>query len=219
MASESNRLVGQACPRCAAALRFPIVCADCGWLKDSLDPVDFFELLGLPRKYAVVENELSQAYRALARLIHPDRFAGQSDENIARATAWSSEVNRAYEALRDPGRRADYLLDQNGGPSAAEDREVPASLLAEVMEWREAMSAFSPDDTSDERNRLRSDVALRREDLLSRIEKSAAGLKSASAVDRTELRRMLNSLRYLDNLVGDLAANPLSSSTSISHVR
>ena len=65
---------------------------------------DYYKILGVSRD--VTQDELKKAYRKLARKYHPD----VSKE--ANAEAKFKEVGEAYEALKDPEKRAQY--DQFG---------------------------------------------------------------------------------------------------------
>ena len=66
---------------------------------------DYYEVLGVARNAG--EQDLKSAYRRLAKDFHPDRNAGDKD-----AERKFKEVNEAYEALKDPQKRAAY--DQFG---------------------------------------------------------------------------------------------------------
>src|SRR5688572_27268608 len=66
---------------------------------------DYYEILGLAR--GASEQDIKQAFRRLAKDCHPDRNGGDKG-----AEAKFKELNEAYEALRDPQKRAAY--DQFG---------------------------------------------------------------------------------------------------------
>jgi molecular chaperone DnaJ len=62
---------------------------------------DYYELLGIAR--AASDQEIKAAFRRLAKECHPDRCNGDitSEQRF-------KEVNEAYEALKDPQKRAAY---------------------------------------------------------------------------------------------------------------
>jgi molecular chaperone DnaJ len=66
---------------------------------------DYYEVLGLSR--GASEQDIKSAFRRLAKDCHPDRNAGDKG-----AEQKFKELNEAYEALRDPQKRAAY--DQFG---------------------------------------------------------------------------------------------------------
>ncbi|MEW5962130.1 MAG: molecular chaperone DnaJ [Pseudomonadota bacterium] len=62
---------------------------------------DYYEVLGVQR--TATEQDLKSAYRKLAKEYHPDRNPGD-----ATSEQRFKEVNEAYEALKDPQKRAAY---------------------------------------------------------------------------------------------------------------
>lgn len=78
--------------------------------------VDCFDVLGLPKKAASLEEDLHRAYSARCKDVHPDH--GGSD-------AAAAELNAAYETLRSPERRLKHLLETTGPDEAKAWRTVP----------------------------------------------------------------------------------------------
>jgi molecular chaperone DnaJ len=76
---------------------------------------DFYEVLGVDR--SADEKELKSAYRKLAKKFHPDANAGDDT-----AEAKFKEISVAYDALKDPQKRAAYnqfghaAFEGGGGP-------------------------------------------------------------------------------------------------------
>lgn len=67
--------------------------------KPDFDPYD---VLGVARTAS--DDEIKAAYRALVAKYHPDRHQGNPLEDLAEAKL--ADINRAYEILSDPQRRA-----------------------------------------------------------------------------------------------------------------
>lgn len=102
---------------------------------------DYFTLFDLPRSYALSESELHKRYIALQRQTHPDRLVGKSPAERNEAIQLSMRVNDAYDTLKSPLTRAEYMLELNGiFVNSEEDNIKPdQSLLMEVMELREQL--------------------------------------------------------------------------------
>ena len=77
---------------------------------------NFFDLFGLPASYALDARALDRAYRALQAEVHPDRHANAGDAERRASMQWATRANEAYATLRDPLKRARYLLEIEGTP-------------------------------------------------------------------------------------------------------
>ena len=103
----------------------------------------YFELFDLPEQYALDAGQLSERYRHLQQALHPDRFAGASSHEQRLAVQYSSFVNEAFATLRDPLRRALYLLERAGMDAETVSRQqVDGGFLIQQMELREKLETF-----------------------------------------------------------------------------
>ncbi|MBA3034792.1 MAG: Fe-S protein assembly co-chaperone HscB [Gammaproteobacteria bacterium] len=101
---------------------------------------DFFSLFGLPRQQGLDVDRLEQLYRDIQAKVHPDKHAYLSDSEKRLAMQWSTHVNEAYQTLKDPLKRARYLLKLAGHDVRLEtNTAMPTEFLVEQMELREAV--------------------------------------------------------------------------------
>src|SRR5262245_48377176 len=90
------------------------LCAACGALQPPDDGADLFAVLGVPARYAVDLAAAEAAYKEMSRRVHPDRFA-TADPRARRASlARTVQLNLAWRTVKDPIRRAEYLLNRAG---------------------------------------------------------------------------------------------------------
>ncbi len=102
---------------------------------------NYFELFGLPARFRFDSELLDAAYRKLQLQVHPDASVGGTDAEGRRALQSSARVNEAYEALRDPVQRAQYLLALHGVETVNErDTALPIAFLEAQLDRREAAS-------------------------------------------------------------------------------
>jgi molecular chaperone HscB len=161
-----------------------------------------FELFGLPARYAVDAAALDDAYRALQRVVHPDRHASSDDAARRLALQAAARVNEAYRTLGDPVDRARYLLSLKGIDALDEtDTSLPMDFLERQLERRERASEAS--EAGDE---AALEMLLREV----RDEAKATGAALAALLDAPsparEARDRVRELTFLDKLARDVDA-------------
>jgi len=100
-----------------------------------------FELFQLPARFDVDMDRLDAAYREVQGRVHPDRFVNASDAEKRVAMQWATRANEAYQTLRSPQKRAQYLCELNGVDLQTESNTaMPMDFLMQQMELREALA-------------------------------------------------------------------------------
>ncbi|HLA33351.1 MAG TPA: Fe-S protein assembly co-chaperone HscB [Rhodocyclaceae bacterium] len=99
---------------------------------------DHFALLALPRTQRMDRAALEACFRELQAQVHPDKYAHGSDGDKRQALQWATRVNEAYQTLKDPLRRARYLLQLLGyDPKVDSNTAMANDFLVVQMELRE----------------------------------------------------------------------------------
>ena len=99
-----------------------------------------FELFQLPATFHVDQDVLDAAYRDVQGRVHPDRFVNAGDAEKRVAMQWATRANEAYQTLRNPQKRAQYLCELHGVDLQTESNTaMPVDFLMQQMEWREAL--------------------------------------------------------------------------------
>lgn len=102
---------------------------------------DYFSLFGLPRQQGLDAERLELLYRDIQARVHPDKHAHLADSDKRMAMQWTTHVNAAYQTLKDPLKRARYLLQLAGHDVGLESNTaMPAEFLIAQMELRETVA-------------------------------------------------------------------------------
>src|ERR1700739_5168635 len=137
-----------------------------------------FDLFDLPAQFALDASALDHAYRTVQSQVHPDRFAAAGDAQKRIAMQWATRANEAYQTLRDPLKRATYLLSLRGiDVGAHNNTAMEPAFLMQQMEWREAIGDAGGAENVDALDSLAGEL---RDDERLRFTKLAALLDSGS---------------------------------------
>jgi molecular chaperone HscB len=100
---------------------------------------DPFALLGLTPRYEVDTAALERAFFERSKAVHPDRVAGAPAAERVAALSKSRALNDAYQLVKKPVSRAEYLLARAGVTIGDNERLDPAFLM-EILELREELA-------------------------------------------------------------------------------
>lgn len=104
--------------------------------------MNYFELFGLPTQFALDGSLLSSQFRELQKRFHPDNFAAASERDRLMAVQKAAEINDAYQVLKAPISRAEYLILLHGIELRGEQQTLQDPMfLMEQMELREELEA------------------------------------------------------------------------------
>ncbi|KAL4521084.1 hypothetical protein Ndes2437A_g05027 [Nannochloris sp. 'desiccata'] len=117
-------------------------CPQCGKIQPLSQDSDYFALLQYPAPTFIISpKDLESRYKNLQVKLHPDRFAVMSPEEQEHSADQAAAVNQAYDVLRQPLRRAQYILTLAGLGACETSTSTDPELLEAAMEAREEVDA------------------------------------------------------------------------------
>jgi molecular chaperone HscB len=194
------------CWQCGQPVETALFCPACQTLQRP--PQDYYALFGLEPKLNLSGEELQRRFYELSRQLHPDRFMRQPERERQYSLDASSILNDAYRTLKDPVKRAQYVLSHAGFEVGEQrSKDVPPELLEEVFELNMALEEMRGGDDSvrpqlqtAEKNftNMLSDVDRQLEELFEQYD------QSQSRDTLTQIRGALNRRKYIQNLVDEV---------------
>lgn len=159
-------------------------------------------------------DDLQKRFYELSRQWHPDRFSRKSAAEQAESLDATAILNDGYRTLRDPVRRAEYMLSENGFPIGEQrSKDVPPELLEEVFELNMMLEELKGGDESakPQLETAKQNFIGMRGAIDKELETLFAQHDSVDAKAALEkIRGVLNRRRYVENLIRDVerALNP-----------
>ncbi|MHA2800073.1 co-chaperone HscB [Vibrio harveyi] len=167
--------------------------------------MNHFELFGLPSQFQLDGSLLSSQFRELQKRFHPDNFATASERDRLMAVQKAAQINDAYQILKHPISRAEYILAENGTEIRGEQQTMQDPMfLMEQMELREELEYIA--DSSDPESALfdfDSKVSKMYKQHLASVEQELDQGLWAEAADRVRKLKFIAKLKNEIELVED----------------
>ena len=160
---------------------------------------NYFELFGLPVSFDVDLKQLKEKYQELQKVVHPDRFANASDQERLLSVQQAATINDAYQSLKKPLSRAQYLLRLLGVEYESEKNTImDHGFLMQQMELREEIESI----------KSAKDPYAMVENIIADIEQNIKGLQQnlreefakGSSADTEYLGDKIRKLQFFDKL-------------------
>lgn len=90
---------------------------------------DYFAVLDEPRRPWLDPEALKAKFLSLSASVHPDRVHGKSDAQRNAAQQRYTELNAAYQCLRDTRSRLQHLLELERGGKLQDVQDIPPETM------------------------------------------------------------------------------------------
>ena len=101
---------------------------------------NFFDTFNLPELFNIDIDMLNHQYRTLQKTIHPDRFVNATDAEKKQSLQKSTQINDAYQVLKDPIKRASHIISLH---QVLKENTLPPDFLMQQMEWEEEFETIN----------------------------------------------------------------------------
>jgi molecular chaperone HscB len=169
----------------------------------------YFEILELPRALSLDAADLDKRFYAFSRKYHPDLFSRRPAAEQQEALDRAAVLNDAYRTLKDPIKRAHYVLKLEGLDSdESASKEVPPELLEEVFELNMALEESSEGPEIDA---ARGKFENMRDEIDADLNENFATWDAGHGRDTLfNIRGLLNRRKYITNLIEQASSGQTS---------
>lgn len=121
--------------------------------------MNYFELYELPLSFNPDQELVKQKFYALSKKFHPDFYINESQEKQDEVLELSTQNNKAFQVLKDPQKRLQYILELKGQLIEGENYTLPQHFLMEMMEVNEALMELEFEPNADQLVQVKKQVA------------------------------------------------------------
>jgi molecular chaperone HscB len=215
------------CWHCQSEAHGEYFCERCVKVQPLSKDTDYFTCLGFPRLLNLDSAALEARFYEMSRLFHPDFYQVKGDREQAISLGNAAILNTAYRTLKDPIRRAEYLVQLEAGSVKDIRNQPPADLFEEILSLQEDLEEFHAASSRRDaeaiatlRTKLEKDRAgleRRQRDMEARLDglfDAWDRLQTDHGADRhtekdsvlKDIREILSNRTYVRNIVDDLEA-------------
>lgn len=163
---------------------------------------NYFKLFGIEPGFELDQSALLNQYRVLQKQLHPDRFVQADDHQKLLAVQNTALVNEAYQTLKDPTSRAEYLLLQAGKETPNDTTIQDSVFLISQMELRENMADIAESSCPEAQlEKLRAEVDQLSDDIK---EEFVQHLNKGCEAELKQAVSCVQKLKFYDKLVAEL---------------
>jgi molecular chaperone HscB len=160
---------------------------------------DAFGLLGLPARFDLDPAVIEAAFFERSKELHPDKHASAPAAERVAVLSRSRALNDAYQTLKKPVSRAEYLLEREG-VTIGDNERIDPELVMRVLEAREELAEARAAGDREKLESLRAAMRTRRAEAVAELPRYFAERALPDA------KRVLIALRYIDRYLEECDA-------------
>ena len=122
--------------------------------------MNYFDFYNISISFNVDAAALKKTFYSYSKKYHPDFYTLESDERQAEILELSTLNTQAYKTLSDAERRMKYVLELTGAMGEEGQNKLPQAFLSDMMDINEAIMDLELDPNPKEIERVRKNVQL-----------------------------------------------------------
>ncbi|MBR6026385.1 MAG: Fe-S protein assembly co-chaperone HscB [Neisseriaceae bacterium] len=152
---------------------------------------NFFNIFQLPQVFDINYDILEKNYRNLASQYHPDRTTMLSAFEQRQQMMLFATINQAYETLKNPLTRANYILKLNGIDADEKHSNVDSNFLMQQMQLREELETAQ---TQEEYKLLHNKIYQEQQEIINKLTDAFSKSDFEMALNNFQRARFINKL-------------------------
>lgn len=168
-----------------------LFCDKCSIVQNPHEYDNYFKVFDLAEDFDVDHKQLTLKYRKMQSLLHPDKFSNRTTEEQQISETYSTLVNKAYDTLQIPMKRAQHMLSLRNEKIEETNEISDKEFLMEIMELNEEI------DEADTPEKLKA-LEQKNKQMLSKITQEISEYFSAN--DIIKAKESIIKMKYFSSI-------------------
>ncbi|KAI6191077.1 Iron-sulfur cluster co-chaperone protein HscB, mitochondrial [Aphelenchoides bicaudatus] len=162
-------------------------CSSCKSIQPLGSNINYFSYLDVEKNFKIDEKELQKKFHSIQSNVHPDKFSGKESNEKDLSEKHSRYLNEAYNTLKNPRKRAVYLLEHLTGSSVEEPTDD--AMAKDMFDFMQKVDSVNEPKAIEE---LGAEIGLEVSNLMKEVE------ECFNKSDTKKAKSLLNRLRYYE---------------------
>ncbi|RZL48330.1 MAG: Fe-S protein assembly co-chaperone HscB [Pedobacter sp.] len=158
--------------------------------------MNYFEFYDLPISFNPDQNMVKQQFYALSKKYHPDFYINETTEKQDEVLELSTLNNKAFQVLKDPQKRLQYILEIKGQLLEGENYALPQSFLMEMMDVNETLMDLEFNQDAAKLAQVKKDIEAFEQSLTTELIQLTENFDASGAHEQTAILKAIKDVYY-----------------------
>ena len=158
--------------------------------------MNYFEFYDLPISFNPDQNLVKQQFYALSKKYHPDFYINESEEKQDEVLELSTLNNKAFQILKDPQKRLQYILELKDQVKEGENYALPQDFLMDMMDVNETLMDLEFEPNAEKLASVKQEIENFEQSLNAELHQHTTKFDTATTAEQEEVLKAIKDIYY-----------------------
>lgn len=158
--------------------------------------MNYFEFYDLPISFNPDQNVVKQQFYALSKKYHPDFYINEDQEKQDEVLELSTLNNKAFQVLKDPQKRLQYILELKDHVKEGENYALPQDFLMDMMDVNETLMDLEFEPNAAKLASVKQEIETFEQSLNEELNQHTTTFDAATTAEQEDVLKAIKDIYY-----------------------
>ncbi|RZL17497.1 MAG: Fe-S protein assembly co-chaperone HscB [Pedobacter sp.] len=158
--------------------------------------MNYFEFYDLPISFNPDQNVVKQQFYALSKKYHPDFYINETAEKQDEVLELSTLNNKAFQVLKDPQKRLQYILELKEEVKEGENYALPQDFLMDMMDVNETLMDLEFEPNPEKLASVKQEIETFEQSLNAELNQHTTRFDAATIAEQEDVLKAIKDIYY-----------------------